>query len=41
MDLAVNMDALADVCRRYGLAEVAVFGSVARRGLHPLQPPRP
>ncbi|MDP4013541.1 MAG: nucleotidyltransferase family protein [Candidatus Nanopelagicales bacterium] len=30
MDLAVDCDALADVCQRYGLSEVAVFGSVAR-----------
>jgi predicted nucleotidyltransferase len=27
---AVDRDRLADVCRRYGIASLAVFGSVAR-----------
>lgn len=32
MELALGIDreALAEVCRRYGVAELAVFGSVAR-----------
>ena len=32
MELAADIDraALADVCRKYGIAELAVFGSVAR-----------
>jgi len=28
--LGVDREALAEVCRRYGVAELAVFGSVAR-----------
>ena len=28
--LQIDRDALAEVCRRYGVAELAVFGSVAR-----------
>jgi len=28
--LEIDRDALAEVCRRYGVAELAVFGSVAR-----------
>lgn len=30
MELDVDREALAEVCRRYGVAELAVFGSVAR-----------
>ncbi len=35
MDLSVDSDALASICRRYGLTEIAVFGSVARGTAEP------
>lgn len=34
-DNSVDADRLAEICRRYGLAELAVFGSAARGELQP------
>jgi len=34
-DDSVDADRLAEICRRYGLAELAVFGSAARGELQP------
>ena len=33
--IKVDRDALAQVCRRYGVTELSLFGSAARGGLRP------
>jgi predicted nucleotidyltransferase len=34
-DLDVDLQALADICRRYGIAELSVFGSHVKGGATP------
>ena len=34
-DTQVNSQSLADVCRRYGIKELSLFGSAARREMGP------